>query len=321
MKKLALILLFGICGIEVYGQTIKTLGYNTTNGQVVYSGTNTLKFTNSPQFSSGAVFGQIGDGLEITTSGLQHTFGFILDAEGNSIVSGNGVLGVAASIEFAGTNAVTYAATTRTNLSLGATWLTNTNASSFRTAIGLGQTNQVYIGSLVLSETDNGIAFDEDSAAAITRTNLGLGWSALTNTNASNFRSAIELGQTNSVTFQKLLLNGTTSASFPLSIGQKQTQGTNERFYGFSWDGQYSGNLTYHHDVASISSEPEVRISSTEITIYSPITFASGSAQTRTNLGLGNGITTNHTFVSYDGTNYTTNSVTISNGIITGWTQ
>lgn len=28
-------------------QTIKSLGYNTTNGQVVYTGTNTLTFTNS----------------------------------------------------------------------------------------------------------------------------------------------------------------------------------------------------------------------------------------------------------------------------------
>jgi hypothetical protein len=38
----------------------------------------------------------------------------------------------------------------------------------------------------------------------------------------------------------------------------------------------------------------------------------------RTNLGLGSGITTNVTFVDA-ATN--TNSVTISNGIITGWTQ
>jgi hypothetical protein len=52
------------------------------------------------------------------------------------------------------------------------------------------------------------------------------------------------------------------------------------------------------------------------------ITFsAAAAAATRTNLGIGNGITTNRTFVSYNGTNYTTNSVTISNGIITGWTQ
>ena len=45
------------------------------------------------------------------------------------------------------------------------------------------------------------------------------------------------------------------------------------------------------------------------------------SAQTRTNLGLGGGITATNSFVSYNGTNYTTNTVTISNGIITGWTQ
>lgn len=38
-------------------------------------------------------------------------------------------------------------------------------------------------------------------------------------------------------------------------------------------------------------------------------------------LGLSGGISTNRTFISYNGTNYTTNTVTISNGIITGWTQ
>lgn len=53
------------------------------------------------------------------------------------------------------------------------------------------------------------------------------------------------------------------------------------------------------------------------------ITFnnTTNAGTTRTNLGLGSGITTNRAFVSYNGTNYTTNSVTISNGIITGWTQ
>jgi hypothetical protein len=42
------------------------------------------------------------------------------------------------------------------------------------------------------------------------------------------------------------------------------------------------------------------------------------AATTRTNLGLGNGVTTNVTFVDA-ATN--TNTVSISNGIITGWTQ
>jgi hypothetical protein len=35
-------------------QTIKSLGFNTTNGQIVYSGTNALTFTNALQFSTNA---------------------------------------------------------------------------------------------------------------------------------------------------------------------------------------------------------------------------------------------------------------------------
>jgi hypothetical protein len=37
-----------------HAQTIKSLGYNTTNGFVVYSGTNPLTFTNSLQFATNA---------------------------------------------------------------------------------------------------------------------------------------------------------------------------------------------------------------------------------------------------------------------------
>jgi hypothetical protein len=48
--KTLLTLLLAICAATGYGQTIKSLGYNTTNGQVVYSGTNRLTFTNTTQF-------------------------------------------------------------------------------------------------------------------------------------------------------------------------------------------------------------------------------------------------------------------------------
>ena len=37
-----------------YGQTIKSLGFNTTNGFIVYGGTNPLTFTNSLQFATNA---------------------------------------------------------------------------------------------------------------------------------------------------------------------------------------------------------------------------------------------------------------------------
>jgi hypothetical protein len=54
MKHLLTILLLAACAATGYGQTIKTLGYNTTNGQVVYSGTNPLTFTNAPAFTAAA---------------------------------------------------------------------------------------------------------------------------------------------------------------------------------------------------------------------------------------------------------------------------
>ncbi len=86
----------------------------------------------------------------------------------------------------------------RTNLGLGATWLTNANVTNFRTAIGLGASNEVFFQTVFggvqtnnFIQLDNGefngswtflsaVAFDEP---ATTRTNLGLGWSALTNSN------------------------------------------------------------------------------------------------------------------------------------------
>jgi hypothetical protein len=88
-----------------HSQTIKSLGYDTTNGQVIYGGTNPLTFTNPLQFESGV------------------------------------------------------RAATRTNLGLGATWLTNTDVTNFRTAIGLGTTNNVEFRRLKMiaaNATDNG---------------------------------------------------------------------------------------------------------------------------------------------------------------------
>lgn len=54
MKHLLLALLLATLCATGYGQTIKSLGYNTTNGEVVYSGTNVLTFTNAPAFADAA---------------------------------------------------------------------------------------------------------------------------------------------------------------------------------------------------------------------------------------------------------------------------
>ena len=112
------------------------------------------------------------------------------------------------------------AARTRTNLSLGWNVLTNTNPFFFRAGAEIGETNQVYFkqvtvgdaysigtnGVIASSPSDSvkissaGILFQSalpleagtlTPAANVTRTNLGLGWSALTNTNASGFQVAL----------------------------------------------------------------------------------------------------------------------------------
>ena len=180
--RILLIVLATLCAVaSSSGQTIRALGYDTTNGQVVYSGTNTLTFTNAFSFSTNAVSAQV-----------------------------------------------------RTNLSLGAAWLTNTNVTNFRTAIGLGTNSYATFGGaaigteIVLStaEEDEGIgfsirrgtnsdiglfnlgylnnvlamfvpiSFEGAGAATTTRTNLSLGLPALTNTSNVTMMRALS-GSTN----------------------------------------------------------------------------------------------------------------------------
>ena len=80
------------------GQTIKSLGYNTTNGQIV-AATNVV-WTNAFSFSTNTVAAQV-----------------------------------------------------RTNLGLGSTWLTNSNVTNFRTAIGLGVSDSVQFSNVYATAT------------------------------------------------------------------------------------------------------------------------------------------------------------------------
>lgn len=141
------------------------------------------------------------------------------------------------------------ASNARTGLGLGATWLTNTNTTNFRSHIGLGDTNNVifnyisasrlYFGTntnsqfyysvdnsnLTLNDTNwyvpvisittnilvaRSVNFVFESARSDTRQNLGLGLSALTNTNINNFRYGIGLSlaaltNTNSSNFRSAI--------------------------------------------------------------------------------------------------------------------
>lgn len=216
MKTLLAAILVTLCAVTAHGQTIKSLGYNTTNGQVVYGGTNTLTFTNTNVEFLSASFGnqiQVAPGTAGTPA-----FRFSTNAVGMYYGSALGVgpfLGVTvnsnAIARFA-TNKVffdqpiefpnaTNAALTRTNLGLGAAWLTNTDVTNFRTAIGLGATNEVLFGTVLSGRVEsttfyvevgsNGIEFEEPSVAATTRTNLSLPWTGLTNTDAAAFQGAL----------------------------------------------------------------------------------------------------------------------------------
>ena len=111
MKTFLTILLATLCVATGYGQTMKALSYNTTNGVVAYSGSNTLTFTTSANFEAD-IFASSFE----TVSGSNYTQ---LTPDGLQF----GHAGIASA--------------TRTNLGLGAAWLTNTNATNFRSAIGL----------------------------------------------------------------------------------------------------------------------------------------------------------------------------------------
>ncbi len=119
----------------------------------------------------------------------------------------------------------TNAAGARTNLGIPWGGLTNTNAGGLRSALGMAETNDVafsrvqtglsvmdntgFTGNLILT-AGQAISFSSGGVPGPTRTNLGLPWSGLTNTNAAGFRSALGVATTNDVTFN----NGTFNGSF-----------------------------------------------------------------------------------------------------------
>jgi hypothetical protein len=110
MKHLFLTLLLAtLFAATSYGQTLKALAYNTTNGVVAYSGTNTMTFTNAAQWNA-------------TVSAVD------LGAD-NLTVEG--------AIYF--TEVLTNIAVTRSNLGLGWSALTNTSATNFLAAVGVPQ--------------------------------------------------------------------------------------------------------------------------------------------------------------------------------------
>ena len=167
------------------------------------------------------------------------------------------------------TNPLTWAtnvvAATRANLGLGATWLTNTNVTNFRTAIGLGATNNVAFSSVAIgggnlifsndsiywstnvrwSPEDNvfstAIQFDSTNIATETRANLGLGSLATNNSVPSGAATTNSLLTADgaggsafvvSRTVTKFTTNDQTKTNWGFNAG---TQATNDDVQMGSW--------------------------------------------------------------------------------------
>lgn len=115
---------------------------------------------------------------------------------------------------------------------------------------------------------------DAEANAAASRTNLGIPLPALTNTNNANFRTAIELGTANNVTFNSLAVSDAALTRTNLGLGNAN----NVTFSSVTT----SGTLTATGVVTTI----------TNVNVGGAINVTN-KAETRTNIGLGGGITTN----------------------------
>jgi hypothetical protein len=126
MKTFLTLLLATLCAATGYGQTIKALSYNASNGVVAYSGTNTLTFTNAVQWN--ATVGAVDLGADNLT--------------------------VEGAIYF--TEVLTNIAVTRANLGLPLPALTNTsNVTMMRALAGSTNTNAPFSGSVSVVGTNN----------------------------------------------------------------------------------------------------------------------------------------------------------------------
>jgi hypothetical protein len=271
-------------------------------------------------------------------------------------------LGGTLAISSGGTGA-TNAGGARTNLSLGWSALTNTNSATSLlghttngTVVYTGPDylaftnsdvifNRLTIGNLLFMGDASGLFIDGDASiflgTALTKSNfrneLGLGWSALTNTNAANFRTNIGLGTNNQAQFQSILLgvNGTIQAPTGGSISLESCTFPTINVGSFGQLSTAFNGTNYFMRVRGPNSNV-IEAFDAVVNFLAPISFNDPyAAQTRTNLGLplaaltntsnvtamralSGSTDTNHPFsgsVSVVGTN-NTNTLVFSNGIL-----
>jgi hypothetical protein len=187
--KLFLTLLFAtLCAATGYGQTLKSVMIDTNGVQVNQFGSGSASNTAIKLGATNWGFWQATGPDRILLSiggatGATFTSNSITTATFSGNLSGGVTIGAGQSISFSGGANVSG---TRTNLGFGATWLTNTNVTNFRAAIGLGENDGVIFDSLTAinfqaTAGTNYVQFNAGAiqfggvGAGVTRTNLGLG--------------------------------------------------------------------------------------------------------------------------------------------------
>lgn len=156
-----------LCAAPLHAQTLKSLMFNSTNGQVVANtGTNVLTFSNSVSIDVGngsMQFRITGDGVSIYSGAVGDDI-LVLPNDAPPVFANayywsdpsvRAAVGFSTNLNTLWT--ATNASSARSAVGLGATWLTNTNVTNFRTAIGLGETNDVAFQSIVAQGLSLGV--------------------------------------------------------------------------------------------------------------------------------------------------------------------
>jgi len=206
MKHLLAILLTALCilAASAQAQVIKSLGYNTTNGHVVYNATNnsgtqlTLVFTNA----NGARLPSLTVGnIEYTTNAIT----FYGTNSGFQFSAGASAAQVRNNLGLGATNNVTFASVNIASLSANGSIAVTDGTNNFFAA---GEDLVEFLVPIQI-ENSTGLAFsgtNAATAAATTRTNLGLGGGVITNIDV-----LVSGGGTNTLQFSNGILTNVTT--------------------------------------------------------------------------------------------------------------